>query len=322
MLLLLALAILLVSGCASGIKTSPATTAATTSAVATASPTSTSSTKPSPSPTTTSQPNPSLKLEDYSGDFFSIKKPAGWNIATGGTCSTFAFCTSDKANPTNQVFYFNEVGPVYLAASQKTIDKNYMDMGGYPVAWYEMPVINPLTPENFLSNFYLVAKTSLAQKFMAGFPELDDIQVVAAADETSPIKGGQTKTIRALFRQNGQLGEGLFYITVAPVIPLTGMPSGGIGYGFCFAGIAAVKSDFTYYQSALTQCLNSLNISQSYISSCLNQQQQQLEGTLKAGQTLSETSDIIMDVWENRSRSEDILTERWSDTILGNSTGL
>ena len=235
-----------------------------------------------------------------------------------GSCSTFAFCIRDKENPANQIFYFNEVGPVYLAEEQKTVDKNYMDMGGFPISWYEMPVVNPLTPENFVANFHLIARTDIAKRFMSGFPELGDIEVISMVEETSPIRGGQTKTIRALFRQIGVLGEGLFYITVAPLIPLTGWASGGIGYGFCFAGITSVKSYFKYFQETLTNSLNSLNISQAYIDNCLNQQQQQLQGILKAGKTLSETSDIIMNVWDSRNRSDDIISEKRSDTMLGN----
>lgn len=328
-LTLLTLALLLILGCEPTFTTISAPEPVTKSPAPVTAPSPPVSTSPAPAApvstitslatlTTASQPSPSLKLEDYKGGFFSIKKPTGWEIVTAGSCSTFAFCIRDKEDPANQIFYFNEVGPVYLAEEQKTVDKRYMDMGGYPVTWYEMPVVNPLTPENLLENFHLIARTDIAQKFMPGLPELQDIKVISMAGGTSPIPGGQTKTIRALFHQGGELGEGLFYITVAPLIPLTGMPSGGIGYGFCFAGITSAKAYLRYYESALTQSLNSLNISQAYINSCLSQQQQQYQGILKAGQTLSDTSDIIMDVWENRSRSEDIITEKMSDVILGN----
>ena len=40
------------------------------------------------------------------------------------------------------------------------------------------------------------------------------------------------------------------------------------------------------------------------------------QGILQAGRTLSETSDIIMDGWEDRNQTHDILSEKWSDTIL------
>jgi hypothetical protein len=309
LLILFVLAAVLITACNPTPETSQAVNPSTTIAPASKTSQSTS--------TVVSKPVPSLKLENYDGGFFSIKKPVGWDVVTAGACSTFSFCIRDKANPANQIFYFNEVGPVYLAEEQKTIDKQYMAMGGFPVQWLEMPVINPLTPENFLTNFHLVAQTNMAQKFMPGLPELGAIEMITMVMETSPIPGGQTKTIRALFRQNGQLGEGLFYITVAPLIPLSGMPSGGIGYGFCFTGITSAKSNFKYYQGTLTESLNSLNLSQTWVDNCLRQQQQQWQGVLKAGKTLSETSDIIMEVWENRNRSDDVLSEKRSDVMLG-----
>lgn len=270
------------------------------------------------SPTALPKPIPTLNLEDYNGGFFSIKKPVGWNLVTAASCSTFAFCIKDMEHPTNQIFYFNELGPVYLAEEQKTIDKNYVIMGGSLPSWFEMPVVNPLTPENFLSNFELIAETGIAKKFMQNFPELKNIEIISVAEEESPLPGGKTKTIRALFRQGEDLGEGLFYITVAPLIPLTGFAWGGTGFGYVITGITSVKSDFRYLQETLIQSLRSLNISQSYIDNCLKQQQQQALGILKAGNTLSETSDIIMSSWEDRNRVDDIISEKRSDAMLGN----
>jgi hypothetical protein len=317
----LAVTILILSACSGGGGTTDSTPSAPAiTKVPASSSVIVSTTAPVLEPSTTAVPQttPALKLEGYNGGFFSIEKPVGWYIVTAGSGSTLAFCIRDKEHPANQIFYFNEVGPVYLADEQKVVDKNYMDMGGYPVTWFEMPVVNPLTPENFLANFHLIAQTNIARSFMADIPELGDIEIISMNEETSPIPGGQTRTIRALFRQGGELGEGLFYLTVAPLIPLTGIPSGGIGYGFCFAGITAVKSDFKNAQETLTQSLNSFNISQEYIDACLQQQQQQFQGILRAGKTLSETSDIIMESWEYRNKVDDIISEKRSDVMLGN----
>jgi hypothetical protein len=260
---------------------------------------------------------PSLTLEKYDGGFFTVDIPANWDVITAGECSTVAVYSYDKTNPANQIFYFGEIGPVYLAEEQKKVDKDYMDMGGYPVSWYEMPVINPLTPENFLSSFHLIAATDIAHGFMSVFPEFNDVEIISTVEEATFITGGQSKTIRALFRQGGQLGEGLFFITVAPLIPLTGMPSGGIGYGFCITGITSARGDFKFYEGTLQQSLNSLAFSPQYIADCMELQRQQGAALVDIGKTLSETSDIIMDSWENRNRSDDILSEKRSDMILG-----
>jgi len=258
-----------------------------------------------------------LKLEKFDGAFFSIEKPKGWEVVTAGACADFAFLMYDPGEPLRQVFYFGEVGPVYMSEQQKQIDYQYMKMGGYPVLWFEMPVVNPLTPSNFLCQFHLIAQTEIAQMFMPECPRLEDFQIISALPQQNPIDAGQTELVRALFIKEGKLGEGLFLVTVVPLLPFIGQPSGGIAYGFLMVGISAPKGEFSSIGSTLVKSVKSFTISSSYVNNCLRQQASTYEGILKAGKTLSETSDIIMKGWESRNRVDDILSEKWSDTILG-----
>ncbi len=265
----------------------------------------------------TEPPGSKIQLEYFDGAFFSIKKPAKWEVVQAGSCATFSFLVRDRDAPERQIFYFGEVGPLYLAEEQKTFDKQYMDMGGYPIIWYEMPVIDPLTPDNFLKQFHLVARTNTARNFMKQMPELENIEIVSS-NKTQSIIPGDTRIVRALFTRDGKLAEGQFYITVAPLLPVSGSPGSGIGYAFSFIGISAGKDDFKTMQGGLTDSIRSFSLSQSYVSNCLAQQAQSTRGALKAGKTLSETSDIIMSSWENRNRVDDIISEKRSDVMLGN----
>ncbi|MFH0836393.1 MAG: hypothetical protein V1834_04505 [Candidatus Micrarchaeota archaeon] len=261
-----------------------------------------------------------LKLEDYDGGVFTIRKPVGWSIAVGGSCETFSFVIKDGTVPQRQIFYFGEIGPVYLDESQKTLDRQYMDMGGYPIFWYEMPVVKPLTPENFLQAVPVLSETSLLKQFMTALPELRDAEIISSKTVESPV-AGNTKLMRALFKAGSGasegLGEGQFFLTVSEVLPLTGFASGGIGYGFTFVGVSAGKKEFAGLEKTLLESINSFSFSGDYVADCLRQQQKTTEAILKAGETLSETSDIIMSEWEQRSRSDDILSEKRSDVILG-----
>ena len=258
-----------------------------------------------------------LKMEKFEGGFFSINKPKGWNIITAGTCASFSFLIQDPSESLRQIFYFGEVGPVYLNVQQKQIDQQYVSMGGYPVGWIDMPVVNPLTPGGFLSNFHVIAKSQAARQFMPDCPKLENIKIISRKSEPCPIPGGSTELLRALFTKNGKLGEGLFLITVAPMLPYTGNPGGGIGYGFLVTGITAPKKEFENIEESLVNSIKSFWISQDYVNNCLRQQTSTYAGILKAGKTLNETSDIIMKGWEARNKSEDILSEKWSDAILG-----
>jgi hypothetical protein len=258
-----------------------------------------------------------IDLESYNGGFFSIDKPKGWEVITAGSCETFAFLARDLSNPMKQVFYFGEVGPVYLSEQQRQIDYQYMNMGGYPVTWIDMPAVYPLTPGNFLKQLHLVAKSRMGQGFMPQFPRLENFKVISNKAQPSPMSGATTELVRALFTQGEKLGEGLFLVTVAPMLPFTGGPGGGIGYGFCIVGITAPHNEFSTLEAALSKSIASFTFSQSYVQNCMAQQNQTYQGILKAGKTLSEASDIIVQGWENRNKTDDILSEKYSDVTLG-----
>ncbi len=258
-----------------------------------------------------------IKLERHNGGFFSIDKPRGWPVVTAGACSSFAFLIRDPQDPLRQIFYFGQVGPVYMVARQKRIDRQYMSMGGYAVPWFEMPVICPFTPENFLKQFHAIACTRIARQFMPQCPSLDGLNIISVTPQQGLLAGAATGLIRALFKQDGRLGEGLFLVTVAPLIPFSGNPGGGIGYGFLFTGVTAPKREFRTLVGVLTKSVRSFNVHQSYVQNCMRQQAATYAGIMKAGQTLSRASDMIMSGWEKRNRVDDIMAEKRSDAILG-----
>ncbi len=259
----------------------------------------------------------SLTLERFDGGFFSIDIPKGWKVYQAGQCSEFAFLVRDSSNPLRQVFYFGQVGPVYMSQEQKQVDYNYMSMGGYPSPWFEMPVINPFTPDNFLKNFNLIANTEIARNFMPQCPELKNIHIISVSPQGSPLGYGETQLIRALYTRDDNIGEGLFYAILLPLLPYTGSPGGGIGAAFMLMGITAPKDEFGDMEGILTKSLGTFKMDDSYVANCISQQQQTYSEILNAGKTLSETSDMIMESWENRNRTDDILSEKWSDVILG-----
>lgn len=264
-----------------------------------------------------SQSKGSLKLEKFDGGFFSMSKPEGWRVITAGACGNFAFLIQDPSEPLQQIFYFGEVGPVYMSQQQKQIDAQYMKTSGYPVPWIDMPVVSPLTPSNFLTQFHLIAQSQIAQNFMPQCPTLENLQIISAVPQQSPIDGGGTELIRALFTEGGNLGEGLFLVTVAPFMPFMGGPGGSSAYGLLITGITAPKREFRDIENILVKSVESFTMSEFYVSNCVRQQASTYAGILKAGKTLSEASDIIMQGWEGRNRSDDIMAEKRSDAILG-----
>ncbi len=261
---------------------------------------------------------PGLAFETVDQGFFQMKKPRNWTLTTAGQCSLFAFILRDPENPVNQIFYFSSVGPVYMSPQQKQIDADYMRMGGYPVQWFEMPVIAPLTPENFLMNWHLIASTDIARQFIGQPPSLKKMKIIHSSPMVSPMAGNgiRTSLIRGIFESNGLCGEGLFSLTTAPTIPFMNGPGGGVGYGFMVAGISYSQPQFKFYQADLLACLKSFTLSDGYVRQCLQTQQEIYQGIMKAGSTLQETSDMIMESWQQRTKTHNMLAEKYSDTIL------
>jgi len=262
------------------------------------------------------EPKQEIALEKFNRGFFSIDKPKGWNIYTAGSCSEFAFLIRDDKEPLRKIFYFGLVGPIYMSEEQKQIDYQYISMGGYAIPWIEMPVVDPLTPQNFLSQFHLIAQTEVAQSFMPQVPKLENLQIISITSQPSFIAGSKKELIRGVFVQDVKAAEGLFLVTVAPFMPSTGSPGGGTAYGLQIIGITSPKREFRELENTMVTSVQSFTITQSYVDNCMRQQAETYAGILKAVKTLSEASDIIMDGWEKRNKVDDIMAEKGSDAIL------
>lgn len=259
----------------------------------------------------------SLELEQYDGGFFTLQKPVGWEIITGGEYGSFAFLLRDPENPARQIMYLGEIVPFYMSQEQKDIDANYMNTGGYKVKWYDMPVVDPLKPSQLFVKFNEIAGSEIGQGFMPQLPRLEQFEVLAENPVESPFPVGETSLTRGVFVQDGVPCEGQFLATVAEFAPPMNGPGGGTGIAAQVAGIMAPTAEFYALQDDLLTCIGSFRLSDQYVQDGIAQSQENFKGVMKAGETLRETSDIINDGWEARNRSDDILSQKRSDATLG-----
>lgn len=258
-----------------------------------------------------------LPLEGYNGGFFTAKIPHGWTVTTAGQCAEFAYLIRDPQNPLRMVFGIGQAGPVYLSPRQKQIDAAALRMGAAPVPWFEMPVVAPLTPTNFLVQFHLLAATNIARRFMPQCPRLERFQPVSTRRVKPLVQNGTTELVRGLFVQDGRVAEGQFLASVAPFMPMTGGPGAGTGMGMLIYGIAAPREEFPRLERTLAAISGSMRMDPGWVRNCLNQSNKRWAGVRRAGKTLSETSDIITKGWEARNRTDDIISQKRSDAMLG-----
>ena len=277
-------------------------------------PTPTTSVPPTPTPTMTSE----LELFDVGANFFSIRKPKGWDVHIAGVCSTLGILIRDPAVPLRQIFYFGLIGPVYLKEQQRQIDLNYVHSGGYPISWLDAPAVDPLTAENFFEHWPGIADMDAAAAYMPQFfPKLTGLSVVSNTPLSSMFPNGDSALLRGLFMENGAVGQGQFLGTVWVSFPFTGVPGAGTAYGSIILGVTAPMREFSDVEARLITSLESFTVTQGYIDWCLLQQAQLWGAVARAGQTLSETSDMIFEGWQSRSQTSDIIAEKGSDAMRG-----
>jgi len=255
-----------------------------------------------------------LKLSPWTDGAVSINLPVGWDIYTGGQCATKSILARDPFVELKQVFYFSEAGPVYASQERKQEDQiNYLTLGGYKLPYLDSPLVSPLTAENFLNNFEALANMPFFQEAFPQVPIMSDIQIINEEEiANKPDYATDGKLIRAEFKQNNKLGEGYFYIiTVKDII--------GLGYGVMFVGITAPKGLLDLITPSLKESLESYTINQAYVTACIDENNKAVAGILKTGRILNESSNTIMDVWENKLESEQRMSEKQNDAILGYS---
>ena len=258
---------------------------------------------------------PVVKLESYSGGFFTMEKPANWQITLAGQGTTLGMWSRDPQEPARQIFFFGAVGPFYLSHQQKSIDQQYMNSGGYPVPWVDMPVVSPPTASNFLSKWNALTNSRIAKGYMAALPVFPELTIISAQPVPSQYRG-QTELVRALFKMNGQVIEGLFTTTVMETVPFANGPGGHQAYAVMFMGVTAPQREFIHVQEGLIASLASFNLSDEYVRKYIETSRENFKDVMRAGQTLRETSDIITKGWRERQKTYDILSAKRSDAML------
>lgn len=260
---------------------------------------------------------PELKLENYNGQFFSMEKPVGWDVYTVGYCNNLGILVTDRKAPENQIFIFTTVGPMFLTERAKIETARYMQSGGFYTNHWEMPVVNPFTPENFLVNFYAMTNTQDARKNYPILPQLQIVKIISSENIETPIDGS-AKIMRAIFKQNNQVSEGLFHVIAPnPRYDLMIDVIQEVENVYLFAGISTDKDKFRYQENELVQSLKSLTVSDSYIQQCIRDTQVETVNLLKNAKTYSEIADIYSQAWEDRNKVYDIMSEKTADSTMG-----
>lgn len=257
-----------------------------------------------------------IEFEDYSINEFSIKKPKGWKVDTIGDYIHYTIKVYDPNNPAYQ-FFLNMKTEGY----NKSVDAKRWQQKYYPNnPFAKASVIATKNTEGFYKIFNDLGTLNNTNTFT--FPTLTDFTVIDNLGKAS--LGGDM--LRATFKDaNGKEGEGIFTAYVYDVgsyYVLENIISGkkiDIQYLNVYDAIfiTAPKDEFIDWQDTLNTICSSLKFTDTFINGFNQQQDAVMKNFQKIRAIGNEISDGIMDSWNKRNTSFDIMSQKQSDATLG-----
>lgn len=263
-----------------------------------------------------------ISYENYDNGLVSLKIPKGWKVDVAPV--DYIHYSFKVYNPNNPDYMFlfglKQEGFLKSEKARSTYAKYYPD-----AVFSKLAAIEPQTTEAFYKvwnkNVKLSNTTELKTEF---FPYLNEFKKIDNLGKTS--LGGDI--IRANFKNNkNELIQGLFTSTVKSsgtyyintnIFSLTS-PKVDVAplnvYNIIL--MMAPDNEFNNWQNILDYCISTITFSEKFISG-FNKEEANLVASIKANQQIyDEISNMIMDSWEKRNKSYDIISGKQSDATLG-----
>ena len=268
-----------------------------------------------------------LTLEEYKTDNFTMKKPTGWTVETGGTGIFYVIRVYDPQNTNNQVYLMLKVQPLLKNTSAKTSWQNYYSMSGnnsqYKLFADAVVLDNPTT-EGFYKKFDEISTylSSLEPTLSTmKFPKFSNFTKIEEFESSASMKSValDSKVLRGTFTgENSKEGEGLF---MASVVNLGNQYQGGVDMGYYMIydimSITSAKDEFIDYKDILLESVNSIEFTDSYVKQTIDDSNAQTQKALELNASMQKAFDSYMSAWENRQISYDIMSQKQSDATLG-----
>ena len=263
-----------------------------------------------------------IAYEDYNNGLVSLKIPKGWKVDVAPTDYIhYSFKAYNPDNPTYMLLFDMKLEGFNKTEASRNWQKTY-----YPdVMFAKTSVIDPQTTEAFFKVWNETADyvNSVDVKYEY-FPKLNDFTVVENFGQN--VLGGDI--LRATFiDSNNKPAQGLFTASVKDIgsyyvnSNMFNLFSEKIDVWplnvYNTILMTAPDEEFNNWQGILNNCLSSMEFSETFING-FNNEEKILMSTIQANQKIyNATSDMIMDSWEKRNNSYDIISQKRSDATLG-----
>ena len=252
-----------------------------------------------------------VKYSDANG-YFSMEIPRGWAVEIGlppdGTVDLISYAIKlyDPANADRKM-YLN----LSCAGCLKSEEARDWYNSHYPNTLGNYPVVSDVSTAGFFSalgEYYGYSDFEVTENIGPTALNGDLLNARAVSTVTGkPIQGLFTAMVTEM---NNYVLKNMFDYTKGTV---------DVGYVSAYTVIyeTAPEEEFLDWQPVLDHCLASLSFTDSFLS----QRQKQWKSVMGTSSYIynaaNEISDMIMNTWETRNTSYDVISQKQSDATLG-----
>lgn len=257
--------------------------------------------------------NKKIEYEDYNNGYIKMQIPKGWKVEIPNKV-TFSGYSFKVYNPNDKNYTFTFSLGLSGFLKSEAARKKWASL--YPSSVYgQLAAIDPQTTEQFYKVWNTNAKVGNQMINQDFFEYLNGFEMIENLGKTN--LGGDIIRGKFLNDKNETL-QGLFTASLFD-------PGSYNMYGLDLAPLNsyhnimmyAPDSEFNNWQSIFDNCLSTIQFTDSFMQN-FNREQQTSVTTVQANAKIyDEISDMIMDSWNKRNNSYDIISQKQSDATLG-----
>ena len=263
-----------------------------------------------------------VKYEKYDNGLISLEIPKGWEVTIApADYIHYSFKVTDPDDPGYMLLFgLKQEGFLKSEKARKTYAKYYPD-----AVFSKLTAVSPNDARGFYAawnaNSKYINETQMGYEY---FPYLNDYNIIEGLGNT-PLGG---EILRASFTDGSERRmEGLFTASVYDAgsyyinVDIWNVYSEKVDVWplnvYNIVAMTAPEEEFASWQPILDHCLSTLEFSSTFVSN-FNAEESALVSTIQANQRVYDSiSDMIMDSWEQRNASYDIISQKQSDATLG-----
>ena len=263
-----------------------------------------------------------IQYDDYDNGLISLKIPKGWKVSIAPVDYIHYVFKVYNPSDTGYMFLFNlkQEGFLKSEKARSTYAKYYPDS---PFA--KLAAIDPLTTEAFYKvwdkNAKYINEVDINYEYM---PYFNNFKVIDNLGKS--ILGGDI--LRATYTDsNDRVMQGIFTANVKSIgtyyinTDIMNIFSERVDVSplnvYNIIIMSAPDSEFNEWEGILDYCLGTLMFSDEFVKG-FNSEEATLVSSIRANQRVyDQISEGIMDSWEKRNNSYDIISQKQSDATLG-----